>query len=120
MKVKAHIVIIPEDLTLEEIFEGSPDFEDYVEDRKNRIDNCNSCLNELKSNLETKIDNNIDSLIYYYILDYLKDNNCVYGEISIPGHSDKVINLSIKDMTEATKNHILQCGILDNILGGIH
>lgn len=112
MNYKAYILSIPESLTIDDLLREEPDLYDYIED----VD-IYEVLQEVKNNIETNISGNIEKIsILYFIVDYASSNNNLLGELKISGNVEKIINIEAKGTNEETKNHILQHGLVGDIV----
>jgi len=119
MKAKAYVVSISKFLTIDSILENKPELRSYLEDlsKDYSYSQLEDILNELKTNIITKLDGSISrKSILYYLIDYIKDNNQLLGEIGIPNDEEKIINVEAEGVKENTKNTILQHGLLDGIM----
>ena len=120
MRFKAYIVIVePEDIERDKknILEYFNNLPNYVKGDDTKKDFINA-FNMVTSNIETRVAKFKNGVMLFHMLEYLKSKNSVLGEVTTTGE-DKVVNISEVNMKEATRNHILQCGLLDSLLGGL-
>lgn len=116
MKVKAYLIAIPEDITLDDILETNDKFKDYTEDdcaASDIIDIVSNILYELKTKMITAQDN--DNFPFYLLYNYFLNNNGIYGEFDIQGDSNIIINILNKDMTAGTKERLLQAALCNGV-----
>ena len=119
MKAKAYIVSIPQCLTVDSILVNKPELRSYLEDlsKDYSYSQLEDILNELKENIETKLDGSISrKAILYYLIEYIRDSNQLLGEIGIPNNEEEIINVEAEGVKESTKDTILQHGLLDGIM----
>lgn len=118
MRFKAYIVsITPEEVEIDKnkISGFYHMLSDYI--RKDTTEqNFIDLFEEISNNFIIKSKN---TELSYYVLHYLKNHmNSILGTLKTTGY-DKIVNISHTKVKESTRKHILQCGLLDCILGGL-
>ena len=74
-------------------------------------------FNRIANNMITKETEIKNHKAWFYSLDYLRFKNRLLGEIKTTD-TDKAVNISSSGIKDSTRHHILQCGLLDCLLGG--
>ena len=122
MDFKAYVISIPGNIYVDDILESNTSLSEYIQNADKKEQLIYNIYQRILYHTVTKFTECQNSMLLFYLfIKYLKSTGFILGEIKTIGE-DKIINVSTSAGTthEATRNYILQRGLLNCVLGGLN